>query len=199
MEFERGILFIGRLRRGSNLSLLLRVLKRLNNESVRPWILHVVGVGEEAEQLRSNTRNVPWISWHRDATDQQVNAISRDCLFGCYPGNAGLSVVHMMSLSLPVVIHNDLQSHEGPEPSYVKDGVNGVLFSYNDQEESLYQALRSLALEPARVAGMRWAAFGEYERLINPSYAERLWSILGQSERSARPADISSAAVREAD
>jgi len=177
---ERGILFVGRLRRGSGLPLLLRVLSRLHEEHCLTFTLHVVGIGEEAGQLRRQASGSSWVTWHGEASDLQVRTISRDCLFGCYPGNAGLSVVHMMSLSLPVVIHNDLQSHEGPEPSYVRDGVNGILFDRKNSEESLYQLLRSLAREPSRVAQMQRSAFEEYQRLVNPSYASRLWSVFNE-------------------
>jgi hypothetical protein len=190
---ERGILFIGRLRRGCGLSILLRVLKRLHDENSLPWVLHVVGVGEEAEQVRLHAATFSWVIWHEDASDMQVSAISRDCLFGCYPGNAGLSVVHMMSLSLPVVIHDDLQSHEGPEPSYVRNEVNGILYNNKSPDESLYEVLRSIAVAPSRMARMQRAAFEEYECLVDPSYAERLWEIFNQqgavSERVLSPAN----------
>ena len=177
---ERGILFIGRLRRGSGLSLLLQVMSRLHEEHCLTLTLHVVGIGEKAGQLRRQAGGSSWVIWHGEASDMQVRTISLDCFLGCYPGNAGLSVVHMMSLSLPVVIHNDLQSHEGPEPSYVRDGVNGILYDHKSPEESLYQLLRSIATEPSRVARMQRSAFEEYQRLVNPSYALRLWSVFNQ-------------------
>lgn len=185
---ERGILFVGRLRPRSGLRLLLRVMRRLHQEEEGfPLTLHVVGIGEEAELLRREAAGCSWVTWYGDADDCKVSTTSRDCLVGCYPGNAGLSVVHMMSLSLPVIIHNDLQSHEGPEPSYVRNGVSGVLYDHQSPEESLYRVLREIAMEPSRVARMQRAAFENYQSLVNPPLAERLWSILsGGSMASGR-------------
>jgi glycosyltransferase involved in cell wall biosynthesis len=174
---ETGILFVGRLRRGSGLSMLVRVMGRLKEEGGFPFRLHVVGDGEEAEELRRTAGSVSWVSWHGAASDAELREVSRKCLFGCYPGSAGLSVVHMMSLSLPVIVHNDLSSHEGPEPSYVKDGVNGLLYERESPGQSLYQLLQRVAINPDHIASMQRSAFQEYLRLTQPSYAERLWSI----------------------
>jgi glycosyltransferase involved in cell wall biosynthesis len=174
---EKGILFVGRLRPGSGVSLLLRIIKRLKGEGGFPFTLHVVGDGEEGGDLRLQATDCSWVVWHGEAYGVQVTDISRECLFGCYPGNAGLSVVHMMSLSLPVVTHDDLRSHEGPEPSYIRDGVTGMLYDHRDPEESLYRSLQKIAAAPDQVAGMQRSSFEEYRRLTHPSYAERLWSI----------------------
>ena len=177
---ERDILFIGRLRPRSGLKLLLHVLRSLHQESGFNLNLHVVGMGEEAEMLRREAAGCSWVTWHGDVNDQRVAAISRSCLLGCYPGNAGLSVVHMMSLSLPVVIHDDLASHEGPEPSYVRDGISGILYDHKHPEASLFRVLSLAAQHSSSVVAMQRAAFETYQALVNPSYAERLWSILSQ-------------------
>jgi hypothetical protein len=120
---------------------------------------------------------------------EQIRKISLDCFAGCYPGNAGLSVVHMMSLSLPVITHDDLRAH-GPEPSFIRDGVSGWLYDHADPEPALYHAVRSLASDPAKVARMRQNAFADYQSLAHPSLAERLWAIIGTSE-SPRLAAVS--------
>src|SRR5205823_3645769 len=87
-------------------------------------------------------------------------------------------VVHMMSLSLPVITHDDLPSHQGPEPSFIRNGVSGLLYDHNDPEESLYRAIRSLASDPLLLAQMRQFAFEDYQGLVNPPLSERFWSIL---------------------
>jgi glycosyltransferase involved in cell wall biosynthesis len=136
-----------------------------------------VGDGEKAEGLRREAAGCSWVTWHGAVSDMELSNISRQCLFGCYPGSAGLSVVHMMSLSLPVITHNDLSCHEGPEPSYIRDGVNGLLYDHNDSEQSLQQLLRTIAGHPDKIAIMQSASFEEYRLLTIPSYAERLWSL----------------------
>jgi glycosyltransferase involved in cell wall biosynthesis len=179
---EPGILFVGRLRQESRLDLLLRVVERIRREDGLPLLLHVVGDGEEGETLRSEARNCPWVVFHGGVYDaEQIRKISLDCFAGCYPGNAGLSVVHMMSLSLPVITHDNLQAH-GPEPSFIRDGLSGWLYDHADPEPALHLAVRSLASDPAKVAEMRQNAFADYQSLAHPSLAERLWAIMGASK-----------------
>jgi glycosyltransferase involved in cell wall biosynthesis len=183
---EKGILFVGRLRPGSNLQLLVRVVARIRERDGLPLTLHVIGAGEEAARLREEARDRPWVVLHGEVYDaKKIREISLDCFLGCYPGNAGLSVVHMMSLSLPVVTHNDLHAH-GPEPSFIRDGVSGILYDHTDAEQSLYQAMRRLASDPAKVGRMRHNAFADYQSLAHPSLAERLWAIIGESENPQR-------------
>jgi len=195
---ERGILFVGRLRHGSNLQLLSRVVARVRHLDGLPLILHVIGAGEEAAPLRDEVRDCPWVVLHGEIYDaKRIREVSLDCFLGCYPGDAGLSVVHLMSLSLPVVTHNNLRAH-GPEPSFIRDGVSGWLYDYADPEPSLYQAIRSLASDPAKVAEMRQNAFADYQSLADPSLAERLWAIIGGSE-SLRSVAVSDELAPEAE
>jgi glycosyltransferase involved in cell wall biosynthesis len=179
---ETGVLFIGRLRRESRLDLLLRVVERIRREDGLPLRLYVVGDGEEGEALRAEAEDCPWVVFHGGVYDaEQIRKISLECSIGCYPGKAGLSVVHMMSLSLPVITHNNLRAH-GPEPSFLRDGISGILFDHKDPERSLYQAVRLLASDPEKVAEMQRNAFADYQALAHPSLAERLWAIIGEGE-----------------
>jgi glycosyltransferase involved in cell wall biosynthesis len=187
---EPGVLFIGRLRRESRLDQLVGVIERIRREAGFLLLLHVVGDGEEGDALRVLARDYPWVVFHGELYDsEQIRKVSLECFSGCYPGNAGLSVVHMMSLSLPVITHDDLRAH-GPEPSFIRDGVSGILYDHADPYESLYQAVRALASDRARVALMRQNAFADYHSLAHPSLAERLWAIIGGSE-DLRPAAVS--------
>ena len=175
---ERGVLFIGRLRQGNNVGLLVRTMERIRREDGLPLMLHVIGTGEEAQLLGKETGGRSWIVFHGRTYDQKrIREISLDCFLGCYPGDAGLSVVHMMSLSLPVILHDDLHTH-GPEASFIRNGVSGFLYDHKNPEESLYRAIRSLASDPPMLARMRQAAYDDYQNLVNPSLAVRLWSIL---------------------
>lgn len=120
-ETAKDILFIGRLRKGSNIEMLLEAASNLQ------LIVHVVGAGEQAyeEQLRSR---FPEHKYYGAVYDWQRQIdISRNCFVGVYPGDAGLSVVTYLALGLPVVVHDDIYKHMGPEPSYI-DGEVGVFF-----------------------------------------------------------------------
>lgn len=188
---ERGVLFVGRLREGNNMGLLLRVMERIRQSAGIPLTLHVIGTGEGAQQLQKEMTHRPWIVLHGTTYDQKrIRAISLDCFLGCYPGNAGLSVEHMMSLSLPVVTHNDLSSHHGPEPSFIRDGVSGLLYDYSNPEESLYRAIVSLATDHSNLARMQRAAFEGYQCLVNPPLSARLWSILCSGQGGPQPGSL---------
>ncbi len=188
---ERGVLFVGRLREGNNMGLLLRVMERIRQSDGIPLTLHVIGTGEGAEQLQREMTHRPWIVLHGGTYDQErIRSISLDCFLGCYPGNAGLSVEHMMSLSLPVVTHNDLSSHQGPEPSFIRDGVSGLLYDHNNPEESLYRAIVSLATDHSNLARMRRAAFEDYQCLVNPPLSARFWAILCSSQAGPQPGSL---------
>jgi glycosyltransferase involved in cell wall biosynthesis len=181
---EQGILFIGRLRAGSNIETLIEVIERIREEDHLPLLLHVIGAGEKAESLRANALHRPWIVMHGEVYDaDKIREISLNCFLGCYPGNAGLSVIHMMSLSLPVVTHDDLRAH-GPEPSFIRNGQNGLLYDHGKPEESLGHAIRSLACDRSTLSRMSRSAFAEYQHLSNPSLARRFWMIIRNEQNT---------------
>lgn len=68
--------------------------------------------------------------------------ISRDCFIGVYPGDVGLTVVDYMMLNLPVIIHNKLNEHMGPEAYYIKNNYNGLLFKKNSVDDLTYKILK---------------------------------------------------------
>ena len=194
---ERGILFIGRVREGSNVPLLVRVIERLRRVDGLPLRLHVIGTGEEIQFLQTETSNFPWVVLHGEIyTQKQIREVSLDCFLGCYPGNAGLSVEHLMSLSLPVITHDDLPSHQGPEPSFIRNGVAGLLYDHRTPEESLHQAIKSLATDSLPLAKMQQSAFEDYQHLVNPPLSERLWAIIDARQIAPR-SDLASPPVTD--
>ena len=189
---ELGILFTGRLREGSNIALLARVIERFRMHEGIPLTLHIIGDGGEAERLRKDWRDRHWLTFYGAVYEHaRLREISLSCFAGCYPGNAGLSVVHMMSLSLPVLTHSEMQCHQGPEPSFVEDGISGMLFNRRSEESSLYQGLRSLVGNREKLTKMQNAAYEKYQSLVDPPLAARFWSIVssGLQKGSQLPAD----------
>ena len=187
---ESGILFLGRLREDSDVEMLLRVLRKLRSE-IAPLTLHVIGSGEREPFLRNEANESPWVIFHGESYDpERIREISRSCCIGCYPGNAGLSVIHLMSLSLPVVTHDDLQTH-GPEASFIRSGENGVLYDHRNREDSLYQVIRDLIVDRRALANMQSLAFATFQDLVNPPLAERIWAIVnanrGNEQRLSSP------------
>lgn len=129
MNPNNEIAYIGRLRDDSNVEMLAKACKDL---SLR---LHVVGMASSRE--KKHLLNIhDDIIFHGALFEQdEIRKVLKNSIAGVYPGDAGLSVVHYMSLGLPVIVHSDLKSHKGPEPAYIVDGVNGLSFSRYSVED----------------------------------------------------------------
>lgn len=178
---SKNILFIGRLRKGSNLELLINVITSINaKRSLEEKIfLEVVGGGDLLEKYKKDFQ-YDWITFHGVIYDNKlISNISKKCSIGCYPGDAGLSVLHYMSMSLPVIIHSDLKKHMGPEASYVKNNFNGIYFERNNQESlksSILQILDSTIL----LSKLQNNAYETYLKITNPPLSERFLKIINE-------------------
>lgn len=180
---ESGVLFIGRLREQCGLEDLIQAASILR-EKYTDVILHVVGSGELEAGYRERYKQT-WIVFHGAVYDDaKILELSLDCRIGCYPGNAGLSVVHYFSLRLPPILHDDIYSHMGPEPSYVKNGINGITFQKNGGHKAIGEALLGVwELSTEEYLKISDAAFSEYERLNAPSMEAKMLNILSQYKK----------------
>ncbi|MBL4833185.1 MAG: glycosyltransferase [Pseudomonas sp.] len=175
---EQGVLFVGRLRKECNLEHLVAAVGRLREHHPHA-ILHVAGSGELEQKYRARF-DQPWVQFYGAVyDDSKILEISRNCRLGCYPGNAGLSVVHYLALRLPVVVHDDMPAHMGPEPSYIQDGVNGVLFSRDQKIDGLAAALEKVwAMPVEEYLALSSSAFSKYMELNTPSFGSKMIAIL---------------------
>jgi glycosyltransferase involved in cell wall biosynthesis len=174
---EHGVLFLGRLRQDSGMGELLRAAKRLR-EGGHDIELHIVGEGETRRRLEQEYAGSVWVHWYGEVYDPaQIREISRQCFAGCHPGAAGLSVVHMMSLSLPVLVQNRLE-HHGPEVALVEDWNNGVRYGAGQPATGIDEALAALLRDADRLRQMQNAAYNTYLDLITPSLATQFRQIL---------------------
>lgn len=166
------ILFIGRLRKGSGLEILIDSV--INLTDTHPSIkCHVIGGGELEGYYKQKYNNVENIVWHGKVYDDSIiSNISKNCKIACYPGNTGLSVVHYLSLSLPVIIHDNIESHQGPEATYIKDNYNGLLYT-KDNIDSLQYILTELLSNEHLCSKLGQNAYNSYIELSNPSYASK--------------------------
>lgn len=175
---SRGILFLGRIRNGCKLDLLISTFIKLI-DYYHDLELHIVGDGVYKSDLCDRYGSVKNIFWYGAIHDQKrISDISKKCAVGCYPGNAGLSVIHYLSLSLPVIAHNNLAKHQGPEPFYLKDNFNSMLFDFFRPEESLYDKLFSFFDDVERISSLQKNAYLTYEELVHPSMAKNLSLII---------------------
>lgn len=175
---ETGVLFLGRLREGHRLDLLIEALREARARTGLPLQLHVVGDGADAAALRQRHAGTRWLHWHGGRySHAEVRDIARACRVGCYPGDAGLSVVHYMGLSLVPVVHDRLDLHMGPEPSYVIDGDTGRRFDHADPLASLTGVLVDL-FTTADCAALAARAHARYRALNEPPLGSRIARIL---------------------
>lgn len=178
-----GILFIGRLRHGCRLETAVESISRLRKHY--PDVeLHVIGGGEEEQDFKAKFSSLAWVHFYGAIYDDwKITEISRLCRIGCYPGDAGLSVVHHFSLSLPTVVHSAIHRHMGPEPAYVQDQVNGFLYDpHDDPTASLSETLlRAWSLPITEIREIGTHAFRTYESLTSPTLGQRFVKILTDS------------------
>ena len=176
---ERGVLFLGRLRNGSNVECLIEAVQLLHHKG-HDIVLHLVGDGEHRERLQSIHANSPSLIWHGAIfDDDEIASISRTCRIGCYPGDAGLSVVHMFGLSLPPLVHDQLELHMGPEPEYVEDEMTGFRYPRDGGAAALAAALERIwDLPPESIRAIGARAFSKYQQLNSPTLGQRLAAIV---------------------
>jgi len=178
----RGILFVGRLRTDSRIELLIAAVARLRARGWPQLTLHVVGDGPESGRLHSLHSGEGWLQWHGALyDDQRIAEIAQACIIGCYPGDAGLSVVQYMGLSLVPIVHNAMHRHMGPEPSEVIDRVNGILFAYDQGSAGLEQAIESVLLSPELEERCARGAWATYTEISEPPLGERLHRIFSET------------------
>lgn len=176
---ENGILFIGRLRTRCGIDILIDALNIIREEQRADIQLHVIGDGPQSKYVESKLENYRWINYYGAIfNDEKISEISRQCRFGCYPGEIGLSVVHMFSFSLPLITHDCFYIH-GPEASYVKDGKNGFFYTPILNTNSLVATINKMLQLPIdQITNMQKEAFQTYQELSTPPFHVRVMNII---------------------
>lgn len=176
-ENKNKLLYLGRLRKGNNLKLLFEAIKILNTQGFK-LSLNIIGDGDEKSELENIAKELNLDIHFLGAIydDETVSELSKRCIAGVYPGDAGLSVVHYMSLSLIPIVHSDLSKHMGPEPSYIIHGQNGLNFIRNDKD-SLARTIKMILEDDSLREKIMKNAFKTYETLSHPTMAEKFMQI----------------------
>lgn len=131
------LLFCGRLRKGTNLDVLIRALA-IVIKSIPDTILLVIGDGPEKNKYLNCAARYDIefaIRWMGAIYDEKTNSE----LFACsdvfvYPGSVGLSFIHALFYGLPIITHRDLDKHY-PEAYVLRDYENSLLFKRNDLKD----------------------------------------------------------------
>lgn len=166
---EQGVLFVGRLRSGCEIEMLIGVVQKINADRQIPFLLHIVGAGEDQSVVQEAASRFPWLIWHGEVTSEhELRRIATTCVIGVYPGNSGLSVLTYMQLGLAPIVGDDISRHMGPEPSWVTNNENGWTFSHGDSS-SLIETLNEAADSPL-LREIRSAALNTFNSLHSTSY-----------------------------
>jgi len=164
-ERQPRVLFIGRLTPKSRLEILLRAMTSAALADVR---LEVIGAGEE-DRLFAHARELgvaDRITWHGGLTDEEaISRVANRCQLFVYPGDVGLSLIHGLAYGLPVIVHEEFNSHM-PEIAALSPGENGRTFRKGDAESLAAVLARSLRDE-ALLNAMSRCAVDTVERTFN--------------------------------
>ena len=178
---ETSLLYIGRIRDSSNIEKLIDACIDLSQKNKIK--LHIIGDGDLNEKVKSKISNIDFIYLHGKIFDEEkIISIAKNCNFGCYPGDAGLSVVHYMSLSLPTIIHSDISSHMGPEPSYINDMQNGITFERGDYESLKCAIIKSTKITKENLYKMSKSSFDKYIELSSQNFSDQFLKITKEND-----------------
>ncbi len=139
-------LYIGRVTRKSEFSILLEALRRL--EPYRPAVcIEVIGEILDPMQLQVASGHAhSRVHYHGPVFEPAaISKIADECHYSVYPGAVGLSLLHAFSLGLPAIIH-DCDSAHMPEAAAANQ-KNTMRF-YRGDPDSLAAALRAATLLP---------------------------------------------------
>lgn len=176
---EDGILYLGRIRDDCGVGVLIDAAAAINMNLERKISLHIIGDGPLSSVVTEAAQKYPWLHYYGKLYDEsKINEISRECRFGCVPGFMGLNIVHMFSLSLPVITHGVLYKH-GPEAEYIRHLENGFLFDVPNDLIRLKSALYQVwSLSPDEMRKLQYQAFNTYIDLNTPPFFARMLDIM---------------------
>ncbi|PPC74952.1 hypothetical protein C4K68_23560 [Pokkaliibacter plantistimulans] len=165
------ILYIGRLREGCDIEILAEACKITESK--------LIVIGDGPIELKESLKKIHHeILFHGAVySDEEIKKLSQHCIAGVYPGDAGLSVVHYMSLGLPVIIHSSTDMHMGPEPAYIEDKYNGILFERKNKQ-SLVSAMKEIIENKPLRLNLAQNSLEAWNELSKKSMAESLLEIM---------------------
>lgn len=170
-DSPKRILYVGRLREGCGVELLLAAAEAIGIGAI------IVGTGD-GMFTRKLQAQYPFAQFKGAIFAQDaLQLIAHGCIAGVYAGDAGLSVMQYMAMGLPVIVHDDLQQHMGPEPSHVRHDKNGLLFKRGDVD-SLVAQLRAISENEALQKRLADASLDTFKRLSEPSMASQFYAII---------------------
>lgn len=150
------LLYCGRITSKSELEVLIKALRLLENRYPDKIRLNVIGDGDRIPALKKISKNLgvsDIINWCGSLYNENDLApwFMSSTIF-VYPGSIGLSINHAFSYGLPVITHNN-KAKQMPEFTYLKEGSNGLTFSYSDSAD-LAASISKLIDQPTLLNAM---------------------------------------------
>ena len=177
------LLFIGRLRKRSGIiSTCIMVEKLLKHQN--KLVLNIIGEGAYYEYI--SNRFCKLISSgniviHGSINDySEISDIAKNCSIGVYLGDAGLSILHYMALGLCPIVHNNLISHMGPEPSFLVDGENSKLVEFKNKIESASNIVRYLQLNKKELYKIQKRAFEDAKKIHASNLSNEIYKSISR-------------------
>lgn len=162
------LLFIGRLTKKKNISLLIIAIKHLK-EKGKYFNCILIGDGEDKESLISLVKdyklenNIYFYGPNYEDSQSGKMIMLADCCVS--PGNVGLTAIHCMALGTPVITHNNFYK-QMPEVEAVIDGKTGFFFKENNIE-NLTQVIE-IFYEPDQKKNMESDCLAVIAQKFNP-------------------------------
>lgn len=168
------LFYIGRVRKGSGIEIMLDAADKCNTK-----VIVIGSIDNDYKNLLLSKYNSAIFKGAIFEENKQ-REYAKGCIAGIYGGDAGLSVVHYMALGLPVIVHDNVSKHMGPEPSYVKHMVNGLLFQ-RDSVDQLVDVIITLKSDPLLRNKLAANALETFKSLSNPTMGYKFLNIMEQA------------------
>lgn len=183
------ILFCGRLKARAELPVLLSAMQNVLRTQPEAMLV-VIGDGPERlglERLAKELGIDHAILWAGAVYEESVLAgwFQSASVFA-FPGSIGLSLIHALSYSLPVVAHDDAVSH-APEFAALVQGVNGLTFKRGNHESLAESITKILADTHRRDAMAAAAGLTVADKYSADSMVARIESAILYARKNARP------------
>ncbi len=168
---NKNLIYIGRLTKRKNLTLLLYALNYLKGNSLN-FNLTIIGDGEEKKSLvdLANKYDLSQNLWFYGACyDETKNAemiYNSDLCVS--PGDIGLTAVHAMMYGIPVISHDKFSNH-GPEFEAINEGLTGGFFEHNNYKSLAEKINEWFQTEPSRESTQK-KCYEIIDSKYNPHY-----------------------------
>ena len=164
------LVYIGRIQKRKKLDLLIKALKKLNDEKSFCNLV-VIGpdVGNNDIPNLAKEYNLEEKVWFYGPSydEQEIGNLLYNSDVCITPGILGLTAIHSLTYGTPVISNDDFANH-GPEFEAVEPGITGDFFKIDDLEDLSSKISLWINLDPIKRDQVRANAFKTIDEVFNP-------------------------------